>query len=77
MRLVHTADRERAAGPAVHCAAGALVLVVKRAAVLIDHNAVLFERLKAVPIKLLCKQPRRMAERIGRVVDDQVVFIEP
>ena len=60
MRLIYTADREAVAGLAVHGAAGFLILIVEGTAMLINHDAVLFERTEAVTIKFLGKQARRM-----------------
>jgi len=43
--------------------------------VLVDQYAVAVQRLKAAAVELLCKEPRRVAEGVGRVVDDQVVLV--
>ena len=60
MCLIYTADREAVAGLSVHSAAGFLILIVEGAAMLINHDAVLFERTEAVTVEFLGKQARCM-----------------
>ena len=60
VRLIYTADGKAVAGLAVHGAAGFLVLIVEGTAMLINHDAVLFECAETVTIKLLGKQTRCM-----------------
>src|SRR5699024_1812740 len=73
--LVHPADGERAVGPLVHGAAGLLILVKNGAAVLVDHDAVVVQRLVAAAVKLLGEQAGSVAQGVGAVVDDQVVLV--
>ena len=74
MRLIYPADGKTPINLFVHTAAGVLVLIVKRAAVLVYHDAVVAQRFIAAAVKLFGEQPLRRAERIGRIVDDQIVF---
>ena len=74
MRLVYAADGETAVHLFVHAAAGVLILVVEGAAVLVHHHAVVAQRLIAAAVKFLGEQPLRRAERIGGVVDNQIVL---
>ena len=60
MRLIYTADREAVASLTVHGAAGFLILIVEGTAMLINHDAVLFECAETVTIKFLGKQARCM-----------------
>ena len=60
MRLIYTADGEAVTGLTVHGAAGFLVLIVEGTAMLINHDAVLFERTEAVTVEFLGKQARCM-----------------
>ena len=60
VRLIYTADWKAVAGLAVHGAAGFLVLIVEGTAMLINHDAVLFERTEAVTVEFLGKQARCM-----------------
>ena len=74
VRLIDARKGERFDDPLVRPLHGERVLLVKGALVLIDHDAVLFERLEAVSVKFAGKEPFARAERIGRVYDDQIVF---
>ena len=61
MRLIYTANGEAVASLTVHGAAGFLVLIVEGTAMLINHDAVLFERTEAVTVEFLGKQARCMS----------------
>ena len=58
----------------VHLAAFVFILGIERASVLIDHDPRIFERLIAAAVEFFGKKAFRRAERIGRIVDDEVVF---
>lgn len=42
---------------------------------LVDHDAVVVQRLVAAPVEFLGEQTGRVAERVGRVVDNQIVGV--
>ena len=48
---------------------------IERAFMLIDENAICFQCLVAVPVKLLGKQPFANAERVSRINDNQIIFV--
>ena len=50
------------------------VLRIKRTALLVHHNAVLAQRVKATAVKLTRKQPFRRPERVGGIHNNQIVF---
>ena len=75
MRLIYTADRKRFDNPLVRALAGNGVFIIKRALMLIDHDAVVMQSLIAVPIKLTRKKPLTGSKRIGRIDDNQVILI--
>ena len=60
---------------AVRSLARQCIALVERAFVLIDQHAVLVERLVAVAVELHREQALARAERVGRVDDDEVVFV--
>ena len=57
----------------LHCIG---ILLIKRALMLIDHDAVLFECLEAVPVELLCEKTFPGSEWIRRVHDNEVVCVD-
>ena len=59
----------------MHGAAGFLILIKEGAAVLIDHNAVLMQSFVAAAVKFFGEQAGRMAERVGAIVDDEIVLV--
>ena len=60
MRLIYTADGKAVACLAVHGATGFLILIVEGTAMLINHDAVLFECAETVTVEFLGKQARCM-----------------
>ena len=74
MRLIDFGDGEAAEHLLVHLAALLLVLGIEGTAVLVDHDARIVERLEAAAVELLGEQPLRGPERIGGIVDDEVVL---
>ena len=74
-RLKQAAELERVHDIAMCALAGERVAPVERAFVLIDQHAVLVKRLVAVAVELHREQALARAERVGRVDDDEVVFV--
>ena len=54
---------------------GAGVLGVEGAALLVDHDAVLFQGVEAAAVELTGEQALAGAEGVGRVHDDEVVLL--
>ena len=75
MRLINQRYREEALNAAVGALHYLGVLVVERAFMLVHKYAVLIERLVAVAVEFLCKQPLAGSERVGGIHDYQVVFV--
>ena len=75
MRLEQARQLKRVHDVAVRALAGERVALVERAFVLVDQHAVFFERLVAVAVELHREQALARAERVGRVDDDEVVFV--
>ena len=75
MRLKQARQLERVHDVAVRALAGERVALVERALVLVDQHAVLPQRLVAVAVELHREQALARAEGVGRVDDDEVVFV--
>ena len=75
VRLIHPADGERAGDALVAALHGVGVLLVKRAALLVHHDAVLFQGVEAAAVKFLGEQPLGGAEGVGGIHNDEVVLL--
>lgn len=75
VRLIDAAYREGIDDALVGALHRVGVLLVERALVLIDHDAVLAQRLVAVAVELLREEALARAERVRRIDDDEVVGV--
>ena len=75
MRLIHPADGEGGCNALVAALHGAGVLGVEGAALLVDHDAVLFQGVEAAAVELAGEQTLRGAEGVGGVHNDKVVLL--
>jgi len=75
MCLIHPADGEGGCDALVAALHGAGVLGVEGAALLVDHDAVLFQGVEAAAVELAGEQTLRGAEGVGGVHNDEVVLL--
>ena len=76
MYLVDTAEWERMYNALVYALHCICILLVEWALMLIDHDAVLFQCLEAVPVELLREKTFPRSEWICRVYDNEVVCVD-
>ena len=75
MSLIHQCNREEPLDAAVCPLHGVGIGRVECAFMLVDQYAVLGQRLIAVAVEFLGKEPFRMSKWICRIVDDNIVVI--
>ena len=73
--LIHPADGEGGRNALVAALHGVGILGVEGAALLVDHDAVLFQGVEAAAVELPGEQALGGAEGVGGIHDDQVVFL--
>ena len=75
MCLKNTADGEGFGYALVAALHGVCVLCIERAALLVDHDAVIAQSFVTVAVKLLGKESCRMTKRVDGIINNQIIGI--